>query len=187
MAASPASVELIPLDLARDLPLLRAWLGRPHVSRWWGGRDETLAAIRQHSPADHALIAVDTRPVGYLCWQRPLPEELAAAGLGDLPADLIDVDILIGEPDLLGRGIGPQALTLLLDRLRAAGRASVGMAAAAANPRARRAYEKAGFRVFRTFREAGQDYHYLVQSLPAAVHHAHGPAECVRSHRKPSD
>lgn len=169
MAASLSSVELIPLDLARDLPRLGIWLDRPHVARWWGDRDEAMAAIRQHVPADHALIAVDTRPVGYLCWQQPLPEELAAAGLGDLPADLIDVDILIGEPDLVGRGIGPQALTLLLDQLRAAGQTSVGMAAAAANPRARRAYEKAGFRLFRTFQEAGQDYDYLVQSLQTAV------------------
>ena len=169
MAASFSSVGLIPLDLARDLPRLQVWLDRPHVTRWWGDRDEAMVAIRQHSPADHALIAVDARPVGYLCWQRPLSEELAAAGLGDLPADLIDVDILIGEPDYVGRGIGPQALTLLLDQLRAAGRASVGMAAAAANPRARRAYEKAGFRLFRAFHEGGQHYHYLVQSLQATV------------------
>lgn len=163
------SVELIPFDQARDLPRLQVWLDRPHVTRWWGDRDEAMAAIRQHAPADHALIAADARPVGYLCWQRPPPEELAAAGLDDLPADLIDVDILIGEPDCVGLGIGPQALTLLLDRLRAAGRTSVGIAAAAANPRARRAYEKAGFRWYRTFHEGGQDYDYLTQSLRAAV------------------
>jgi aminoglycoside 6'-N-acetyltransferase len=169
MVPSLLSVELMPFEVARDLPQLRVWLARPHVSRWWGDRDEALAAIRQHSPAAHALIAVDAHPVGYLCWQSPRSEELAAAGLSDLPADLIDVDILIGEPDFVGRGIGSQALTLLLDRLRAAGRTSVGVAAAAANPRARRAYEKAGFRFFRAFHEAGEEMHYLVQSLQAAV------------------
>ena len=169
MVASLSSVALIPLDAARDLPRLRVWLDRPHVARWWGDRDEAMAAIRRHAPTDHALIAVDGRPVGYLCWQRPLPEELAAAGLTDLPADLIDVDILIGEPDAVGRGIGPRALTLLLDQFRAAGRTFVGMAAAAANPQARRAYEKSGFRLFRAFHEAGQDYDYLVQSLQTAV------------------
>jgi aminoglycoside 6'-N-acetyltransferase len=169
MVPSLLSVELIPFDVAHDLPQLRVWLARPHVTRWWGDRDEALAAIRQHSPTAHALIAVDARPVGYLCWQSPLSEELAAAGLSDLPADLIDVDILIGEPDFVGRGIGPQALTLLLDRLRALGRTSVGIAAAAANPRARRAYERAGFRLFRTFHEGGEDMYYLVQSLQAAV------------------
>jgi len=165
MAISLSLVALIPVELARDLAQLQVWLDRPHVTRWWGPRDEAMAAIRRHAPADHALIAADARPVGYLCWQRPPPEELAAAGLDDLPVDLIDVDILIGEPDCVGLGIGPQALTLLLDRLRAAGRMSVGIAAAAANPRARRAYEKAGFRLFRTFQEAGEDYGYFVQSL----------------------
>jgi len=167
MALSLTSVALIPVDLGRDLPRLRGWLDRPHVSRWWGDPDAAMAAIHEHAPADHALIALGARPVGYLCWQRPPPEELAAAGLGDLPADLIDVDILIGEPDLVGRGIGPQALTLLLDQLRAAGWTSVGLAAAAANPRARRAYEKAGFKWFRAFQDAGQEYDYLMQTFRA--------------------
>lgn len=162
---SSLSVELIPVDVAHHLPQLRVWVALPHVTRWWGDPGEALAAICQHAPTAHALIAVDARPVGYLCWQSLLPEELAAAGLSDLPTDLIDVDILIGEEEFLGRGIGPQALTLLLDRLRAAGWKSVGIAAATANPRARRAYEKAGFRLFRTFREAGEDMHYLVQAL----------------------
>jgi aminoglycoside 6'-N-acetyltransferase len=168
MAPSPTSVALIPFAGERDLPRLCVWLARPHVTRWWGNPDQALAAIRDHAPTDQALIAVDTRRVGYLCWQRLPAEELAAAGLSDLPADLIDVDILIGEPDFIGRGIGPQALVLLLDRLRAEGRTSVGMAAAAANERARRAYEKAGFRFFRAFQEAGEEMHYLVQGLRAA-------------------
>ncbi len=94
---------------------------------------------------------------------------LGAAGLSDLPADLIDVDILIGEPDLIGHGIGPQALALLLDRLRAEGLSFVGMATAAANQRALRAYEKAGFHLFRAFQEDGQEMCYLVRSLDAAV------------------
>jgi len=169
MHACLSSVELLPFDATRHLPLVRRWLERPHVARWWGDPDEALTAIRRHSSTAHALIGVNARPVGYLCWQTPLPEELGAAGLSDLPADLIDVDILIGEADCLGLGIGPQALSLLLERLRAAGLSSVGMATAAANPRARRAFEKAGFHLFRTFQEDGQDMAYLVQSLEAAV------------------
>ena len=165
----PSAVELLPFDAAHDLHQLRTWLHRPHVARWWGDPDLALAAVRQHPPAAHALIAVDSSPVGYLCWQRPPPEELAAAGLRDLPTGLIDVDILIGEPGFIGRGFGPQALSLLLDRLRAEGRSDVGIATAAANPRALRAYEKAGFRSFRAFREDGEDMLYLVRSLEAAV------------------
>jgi aminoglycoside 6'-N-acetyltransferase len=128
-----------------------------------------LAAVHRHPPAAHALIEVDTAPVGYLSWQEPPPEELAAAGLSDLPTGLIDMDILIGEPDFMGRGFGPKALSLLLDRLRDQGCLEVGIATAVANPRALRAYEKAGFREYRTFRWDGEDMRYLVQSLKAAV------------------
>lgn len=165
----PPRVELLPFDPVRDLKGLRAWLHRPHVARWWGDPDVALAAVGQHPTGAHALIAVDKTPVGYICWQEPPPEELAAAGLSDLPDGLVDVDILVGELDHLGRGVGPQALSLLLDRLRAEGHSWVGIATAVANPRAVRAYEKAGFRPFRTFREGGEDYRYLVQSLAVAV------------------
>ena len=162
-------VHLAAFDPGRDLALLAAWLHRPHVARWWGDPEQALAAVRQHPVATEALIEVDARPVGYLCWQRPQQEELATAGLSDLPGDLVDVDILIGEPDALGQGVGPEALSQLLARLRADGVQVVGLAAATTNLRALRAYEKAGFRPFRDFHEAGQDMRYLVQSLDFAV------------------
>ncbi len=165
MFVRPSCVELVRFDPARDLRRLRAWLRRPHVERWWGDPDHALAVVGRHSPATQALITVDGKPVGYLCWQIPSTEELAVAGLGALPADHVDVDILIGEADLLGRGIGPRALALLLDRLGAEGVSSVGMAAASDNQRALRAYEKAGLRLFRVFVENGVDMCYLVRSL----------------------
>jgi len=158
-------VQLLPFDAHRDLPTLHIWLRRPHVARWWGDPTEALAAARDQPPTQQALIAVDGRAVGYLCWQNPPSEELAVAGLKALPLDLIDVDILIGEPDFIGRGIGPQALRLLLNRLRAEGASSVGLAASVDNQRALRAYTKAGFRLFQTFEEAGQDMCYLVHEF----------------------
>ena len=124
-------VQLLPFDVRRHLPMLRVWLVRPHVARWWGDADEALAFVREHPPVRQALIAVDGRPVGYLCWQDPDPKELAAAGLAGLPAGIVDVDILVGEPDFVGRGIGPRALRLLLNRLRDDGAACVGLAAGA--------------------------------------------------------
>jgi aminoglycoside 6'-N-acetyltransferase len=164
MLDGSSRVELVPFDVTRDVLQLRAWLTRPHVARWWGDPDQALAEARQHPATTHALIAVDGRPVGYLCWQHPQAEELAEAGLSDLPADLVDVDILIGEPDFMGRGIGPRALSLLVDRLRAEGVSTVGLAGAADNQRALRAYAKAGFRPYRTFREGGQEMRYLIRA-----------------------
>jgi len=45
-------------------------------------------------------------------------EELDAAGLHEVPDDAIDIDIAIGEEELLGKGIGSRALSILRDRRR---------------------------------------------------------------------
>ena len=107
----------------------------------------------------------DGRPVGYLCWQSPSQAELAAADLADLPADLVDIDIMIGVAECLGCGVGPEAHARLMLRLRGEGAATVGLGTAAANRRAPRAFEKAGFRPYRDFHEAGEDMRYLTRSL----------------------
>ena len=169
MTVDVRDVRLAAFDPSRHQAILAEWLGRPHVARWWGDPAHALAAVQQHPTDMEALIAIGARPVGFVCWQTLAREELAAAGLDDLPSDLVDVDILIGEPDVLGRGVGPAALSQLLEKLRADGVRIVGLAAAVANVRALKAYDKAGFRAFRDFHEAGQDVRYLVQNLNAAA------------------
>jgi ribosomal protein S18 acetylase RimI-like enzyme len=109
---------------------------------------------RHCSPESHALIVADGAPVGYLCWQAPPKAELDAAGLTELPGDLVDIDILIGEPHLLGQGIGSRALEMLLARLRAEHAVEfAGLGTSASNARAIRCYAKAGFRLFREFQD----------------------------------
>jgi periplasmic divalent cation tolerance protein len=158
-------VRLLPFDPGRDLARVVAWLRQPEVERWWGPAAAARAAIAHHDPRDCALIAADGEPVGYLAWQVPTPEELQAAGLADLPTDLVDIDLLIGEAGAQGRGVGAQALELLAERLHAAGVRSVGLATAEDNTRARRAYAKAGFDFWRAFEEGGQTMHYLRRDL----------------------
>jgi len=52
----------------------------------------------------------DGVPAGYLSWQTPPRDELEAVGLADLPEDLMDIDILIGEPELIDCGVGQRSL-----------------------------------------------------------------------------
>ncbi|MFH1763734.1 MAG: GNAT family N-acetyltransferase [Gemmatimonadota bacterium] len=163
MIKDPSGVQLIPFLAPRDLPLLRAWLDRPHVTRWWGDPEEALAHASQHPPAMHGIIALDGEPIGYVCWQSPSAEEIATAGLSALPPDHIDVDIFIGEEDCIGRGIGPQVLFMVLERLECAGVSSVGLATDVDNQRARRAYEKAGFRICHVFEEGGRHMCYFTR------------------------
>ncbi|MFN0179631.1 MAG: GNAT family N-acetyltransferase [Gemmatimonadales bacterium] len=162
-------VDLRLLDLGADLPLLERWLRKPHVVRWWGPPEQHFAAVGQGSWDTHAVITVGGEPVGYLYWQRPSRAELDAAGLSDLPEDLVDIDILIGEPEFLGRGVGPRALAVLLARLRREGVGLAGLGTSTSNRAAIRAFEKAGFRVFRDFEdpESGP-CQYLVARLRGA-------------------
>lgn len=166
----PASdVGLEALDPRRDVQLLERWLRSPHVARWWGVAGLDLRTLGQRSPDTHALITVGGRPVGYLCWQRPSREELEAAQLTDLPEGLVDIDILIGEPDHLGCGVGPKALAVLLDKLRGEGVRFAGLATSLSNLRAIRAFEKAGFSFFRVFEDPDGPYRYMVAQLDCAA------------------
>lgn len=160
-----ANVGLEVLDPGRDEQLLERWLRSPHVARWWGAADRHLRTLGRRSKETHALITADGRPVGYLCWQRPSREDLEVAQLTDLPEGLVDIDILIGEPDYLGCGVGPKALTVLLAKLHGEGVRFAGLATSISNLRAIRAFEKAGFSAFRVFEDPDGPYRYMVRNL----------------------
>lgn len=159
------NVELRAFRPEHDLSIIESWLAHPDVSRWWGEPAHALEEIVSHPTGAAALIVVDMNPIGYLCWQSPTRAELDDAGLGDLPDDLIDVDIMIGEPTMTGRGFGPAALQLLFDRLRVLGISLVGLATAISNQRALRAFAKAGLEPYRDFQEMGEDYRYFTRQL----------------------
>jgi RimJ/RimL family protein N-acetyltransferase len=147
-------VTLAAFDPRRDSEMLLRWLARSHVAKWWGDAARAMDHARQCSPESHALIVADGAPVGYLSWQEPPREELEAAGLADLPRDLVDIDILIGEAEMLGQGVGSRALEILLARLRSGQAAGfAGLGTAASNTRAIQCYAKAGFRLFREFQD----------------------------------
>lgn len=167
----PPEVRLLAFDPEAHATILRDWLHRPHVARWWGDPQSTLKSALGWPVGDCALIQADGGPAGYMCWRIPPEDELEAAGLADLPRGIVDIDVLIGEPQLLGRGLGPTALGLLLARLRANPLVLVaGVGTAAANERAVRAFVKAGFRACREFEdpEFGPCL-YMVAEVGAAV------------------
>jgi RimJ/RimL family protein N-acetyltransferase len=90
------------------------------------------------------LISVDKTLVGYLRWQPVSRSALDAVGIYEIPDDAIDIDILIGDPEKVGMGIGSCALELLVNLLRAHPSVRwVGMSTSIDNIAAIRAYEKA--------------------------------------------
>ena len=98
-----------------DLPTMAIWMARPHVRRWWREPPDQAAVERNYrplldgsDPTEGFIAHLHGRPIGYL--QRYIvgddPEWAQAirASLGD--AGGIGIDYFIGEPDLVGRGIG---------------------------------------------------------------------------------
>jgi RimJ/RimL family protein N-acetyltransferase len=147
-------ITLEPVDPERHGELFREWLSRPHVTRWWGDMGWRAEQFLETPADEHALIVLDGRPVGYLRWQEVDREDLDAVGLDEIPDGAIDMDILLGEADERGRGVGVRALELVVERLERTTRAPLaGLCTSTANDRAIRAFEKAGFRKLKRFKE----------------------------------
>jgi ribosomal protein S18 acetylase RimI-like enzyme len=164
-------INLEPVDVGRDSEMLLRWFTQLHVVKWWGDAAQAMEHARRCLPASHALIVADGVRVGYLCWQEPPKEELEVAGLTDLPKALVDIDILIGEKNMLGQGIGTRALEKLLSRLRADGRVEfAGLGTSVSNANAIQCFLKAGFRPFREFKDPvwGQ-CKYLIAEVRSAA------------------
>ncbi len=95
-----------------DLPLIGRWLQANHVRPAWGDPDDNLRLLVEPPAAGHwrAIVEAEGRAVGLVLWQHPTRAELDLAGLADIPASAIDIDLMIGEPDAVGRGIGAATL-----------------------------------------------------------------------------
>lgn len=135
---------------ASDEPLLRGWLAGPHVRVWWGDPEEEIALIRsgeETGESEGYIALLDARPVAYLQVWTPSAhdeEEWQTAA----PPSSRGIDMFVGPADCLGRGIGPRVLRAFAQRLFAGGVPRLVIDPDAANARAVRAYEKAGFRRF---------------------------------------
>lgn len=143
-----------------DLPLMHHWLQTPHVLEWWwGGVAPTPEAIaEEYGPRILSEEATQTyfilsagEEIGYIQTYRirDYPEYAAAVGADEEAAG---VDLFIGETDYLHKGLGSHILRRFLrDVVFAADDiASCIIGPSEANASAIRAYEKAGFRYFKT-------------------------------------
>ena len=131
-----------------DWGLIRGWLGRPDIERWWGPKASSEAAVMLAMGSAHAIariIEADGAPVGYAhaldatMWGETLPDAL-------LPGTW-DIDLFIASSAHRNQGLGQRALAMIRDEVFSTTLAvEVCIFAPLANERAVRAYEKAGFR-----------------------------------------
>ncbi len=154
MQCDPPPIGFVPVR-ADHYPLLEQWLNAPHMQEWWGDPQTELSHIRDmvegRDTTRPFLITYDGEPVGYIQywfvghhqneqWIKDHP------WLTELPADSIGVDLSIGDPLKLSRGIGSTALAAFVRMLREQGHDTIIIDPDPLNTRAVRAYAKAGFR-----------------------------------------
>lgn len=161
---SPESVRLRELTPA-DRPLLARWLAAEHVRPVWGDPAKILRALDTPLPSGHgrALIETAGRPVGFIQWRHPTRAELDIAGLYDIPTSVIDIDLMIGEPDATGRGIGSQAIALVAAKALSDPAVPFVIGCAAVyNTASQKAFRKAGFTADREFDDIPHGRHILM-------------------------
>lgn len=147
-----------------DLPLMHRWLNAPHVARWWYGddtswrgvEDEYTLYIEGREPVDPYLILHDDEPIGYIQAYPISHDEVYARLVG--VEDSAGVDMFIGEEEYLYRGLGSRILRRFLAEVvfRDEGVRVCVIGPEPRNVAAIRAYEKVGFRYFKTIQVPGE-------------------------------
>jgi aminoglycoside 6'-N-acetyltransferase len=147
-------------DDPADYDLLVRWRNEPHVAEWWTTDDDPTPTtiervVEKYGPRAEdgsrvtgCIIALGDRPIGYAQFY---PWSVEAEDAREMGVPDIDgsygLDIFLGEPDTVGRGIGSRAVASLARHLfEERGATSVALLTPVGNERAHRAYEKAGFR-----------------------------------------
>jgi RimJ/RimL family protein N-acetyltransferase len=107
-----------------DMPMLRDWLCRPHVSRWWGEPVSRAAVERDYLPlTDEAsamrgyIASLDERPIGFV-------QSYLVRGCGDgwweqqeTDPGARGIDQFIAHSEDLGRGLGSAMIRAFVERL----------------------------------------------------------------------
>ncbi len=160
MARTACMIPMMRLRPAtlNDLDLLSHWDEQPHVIESDPNDDWNWEVELARAPGwrEQLIAEVDDVPIGFIQIIDPAQED--SHYWGECPDGLRAIDIWLGDEANLGRGYGTQMMTLAIDRCFA--EASVDgilIDPLAANDRARRFYERLGFR-FLESRTFGDDH-----------------------------
>ena len=139
-----------------DLPLLHAWINRPHVAEWWDSPATPAEVEAEYDPAQaalgpdrHYLAWLDGEPVGFI---QSYVVMNPGSGWWEDERDpgARGTDQFLADPARLGQGLGTRMVRAFVARLfedPAVTRVQVDPSPD--NARAIRCYAKAGFRPVR--------------------------------------
>jgi aminoglycoside 6'-N-acetyltransferase len=110
-----------------DFAMVATWLAEPHVRRWWN-HDVTEEAVERDfgrsadgdEPSEDHVAMLDGQPIGLLQYARfaDYPEYLdELSPVYDVPDGAVSIDYLIGDPSLVGRGLGTAMIRAFVTRV----------------------------------------------------------------------
>jgi aminoglycoside 6'-N-acetyltransferase len=158
-------VTFIPLADEHRSMLLQ-WLSSHHAQEWWGEPHEELRLIYAIEDAEHEpyIAHVDGKPIAYIqAWWPTLHGDIPWQK--DMPMTTRGIDITIGAPENLSKGLGSLIIKHFAAKLFAEGATRLIIDPDAKNARAIAAYKKAGFTPYDIFEHPdGSDL--LMELLP---------------------
>ncbi len=156
-----------------DWERLALWFANPPVREFYyedadpsqarakfGPRASTVSRVRPR------IIVYGAKPVGYAQFYPLTESDITEYGLS--PAIRWGgFDLLIGDPECWGQGVGLAAVWLLLGQLRTLKVSRAAIDTACENLRAIRLYQKAGFKMERVLKhwERGRDHIVMTRSV----------------------
>ncbi len=151
---------------APDLPLMHRWLNAPHVRRWWYTEGSSYKEIEEHylpgiegrDATKLFLILHENSPIGFVqSYRISAEDDETYAGLVEVE-NAAGVDLFIGEPEYLYRGLGSHAIRRFISE-HVFSDPEIEACVIGPEPNnaaAIRAYAKAGFRYFKTIQVPGE-------------------------------
>lgn len=149
-----------------DLDLMHRWLNTPHVRRWWYDEGTSrreietkyLPLIEGRDTAKPFVILYGDRPIGYIQSYRISTEDDEEYAKLVNVEDSAGVDLFIGEAEYLYRGLGQHVVLGFVSEhiFSDPGIEVCVIGPETKNVAAVRAYEKAGFRFFKTIQVSGE-------------------------------
>lgn len=140
-----------------DLPMMAAWLSRPHLAEWWGGTPtaaeleaEYGSAIAGIGPTQCFIALADRDEIGFI--QSYVAAECHDDGwwLDEHDPGVLGIDQFLAHAEQLGQGLGTAMIRAFVARLFEDPTVTrIQTDPDPSNGRAIRCYEKAGFRAVR--------------------------------------
>ncbi len=147
-----------------ETPLIHRWLHTPHVARWWYEDVGTLEEVEEKYSAyiegrenvEAYLILFEDSPIGYMQTYPISIEEEYATLVGVEGA--AGLDLFIGEVEFLHRGLGASIIRRFIEEIVFSNKRydTCVIGPEPKNKAAIRAYEKVGFRHFKTIKVPGE-------------------------------